>query len=65
MRWALGSTLVEARARAGKIQGRRTTQTSGPPLELPARPPGGVRARDVVGRARVPRAGRVVVRPRR
>jgi aerobic-type carbon monoxide dehydrogenase small subunit (CoxS/CutS family) len=43
MRWATGSTLVEARARAGKIQGRRTTRTSGPPLELPERPADGVR----------------------
>ncbi len=43
LRWALGSTLVEARSRAGKIQGRRTTQTSGPPLALPELPPGGVR----------------------
>jgi len=43
MRWAVGSTLVEARARAAKIQGRRTTQTSDPPLELPECPSGGVR----------------------
>jgi aerobic-type carbon monoxide dehydrogenase small subunit (CoxS/CutS family) len=43
MRWAIGPTLVEARVRAGKIQGRRTTQTSGPPLELPECPAGGVR----------------------
>ena len=34
--WALGETLAEARAVAGKIQGRRTTIEPTPPLELPA-----------------------------
>ena len=33
--WALGETLAEARAAAGKVQGRRTTVDARPPLELP------------------------------
>lgn len=33
--WAVGETLTEARRRAGKVQGRRTTAPSTPPLELP------------------------------
>jgi aerobic-type carbon monoxide dehydrogenase small subunit (CoxS/CutS family) len=33
--WAVGETLAEARAAAGKIQGRRTTVDLRPPLELP------------------------------
>ncbi|TML11363.1 MAG: 2Fe-2S iron-sulfur cluster binding domain-containing protein [Actinobacteria bacterium] len=33
--WAIGETLTEARARAGKVQGRRTTIASHPPLEVP------------------------------
>ncbi len=33
--WALGGTLQEARARAGKVQGRRTTVEATPPLDLP------------------------------
>jgi aerobic-type carbon monoxide dehydrogenase small subunit (CoxS/CutS family) len=33
--WAVGETLSEARARAGKVQGRRTTVDALPPLELP------------------------------
>jgi xanthine dehydrogenase small subunit len=33
--WAIGETLAEARARAGKVQGRRTTIDAVPPLELP------------------------------
>lgn len=33
--WAIGSTLAEARAIAGKVQGRRTTVDATPPLELP------------------------------
>ena len=33
--WAVGSTLAEARATAGKVQGRRTTVDATPPLELP------------------------------
>ena len=33
--WAVGVTLVEARQRAGKVQGRRTTVDPAPPLELP------------------------------
>ena len=36
--WALGDTLAEARHRAGKVQGRRTTVPPTPPLHLP---PGG------------------------
>jgi aerobic-type carbon monoxide dehydrogenase small subunit (CoxS/CutS family) len=33
--WAVGETLTEARARAGKVQGRRTTIEPRPPLDLP------------------------------
>ena len=33
--WAVGETLSDARARAGKVQGRRTTVAPRPPLELP------------------------------
>jgi aerobic-type carbon monoxide dehydrogenase small subunit (CoxS/CutS family) len=33
--WAVGATLAEARARAGKVQGRRTTIDARPPLDLP------------------------------
>jgi xanthine dehydrogenase small subunit len=33
--WAVGETLAEARAAAGKVQGRRTTVDARPPLELP------------------------------
>jgi xanthine dehydrogenase small subunit len=34
--WAVGETLAEARAAAGKVQGRRTTAAARPPLEVPA-----------------------------
>ena len=34
--WAIGETLTEARAHAGKVQGRRTTVASRPPLAQPA-----------------------------
>lgn len=33
--WAVGETLTAARAAAGKVQGRRTTVASDPPLALP------------------------------
>ena len=33
--WAVGETLTEARAQAGKVQGRRTTIASRPPLDVP------------------------------
>jgi xanthine dehydrogenase small subunit len=33
--WAVGETLAEARAAAGKVQGRRTTVDPRPPLDLP------------------------------
>jgi len=33
--WIVAETLVEARRSAGKVQGRRTTVASGPPLDLP------------------------------
>jgi aerobic-type carbon monoxide dehydrogenase small subunit (CoxS/CutS family) len=33
--WAVGESLDEARARAGKVQGRRTTVEPAPPLEVP------------------------------
>ena len=41
--WVVAETLLEARARAGKVQGRRTTVDPVPPLELPDAVPGGVR----------------------
>jgi aerobic-type carbon monoxide dehydrogenase small subunit (CoxS/CutS family) len=43
--WAVGETLLEARAAAGKVQGRRTTVDARPPLLhlMPECPPGGVR----------------------
>ena len=59
-----GDTLAEARARAGKVQGRRTTVDAAPPLDAPARGLGGDAAHQLGG-ARVPRARRVVVRARR
>jgi hypothetical protein len=34
--WAVGETLAEARAAAGKVQGRRTTVEARPPLDVPA-----------------------------
>jgi aerobic-type carbon monoxide dehydrogenase small subunit (CoxS/CutS family) len=34
--WAVAETLVEARAAAGKVQGRRTTVDARPPLAVPA-----------------------------
>lgn len=45
LRWVIGATLAEARAAAGKVQGRRTTAEEQPPLrvELPAGTPEGVR----------------------
>jgi aerobic-type carbon monoxide dehydrogenase small subunit (CoxS/CutS family) len=42
LRWVVGESLVEARASAGKVQGRRTTRSPEPPLEPPAPPDGGV-----------------------
>jgi xanthine dehydrogenase small subunit len=44
MRWVVGESVLEARRVAGKVQGRRTTLRSRPPLlhRMPARPPGGV-----------------------
>ena len=33
--WSVGSTVVEARAGAEKVQGRRTTVDAAPPLDLP------------------------------
>ncbi len=43
IRWVVGQSLTEARALAGKVQGRRTTVEVRPPLPLPPLPPGGVR----------------------
>ncbi len=40
--WGVGETLTEARTRAGKVQGRRTTAETRPPLAVP---PGGWDAR--------------------
>jgi xanthine dehydrogenase small subunit len=43
MRWVVSDTLADARATAGKVQGRRTTIDERPPLPPPDLPPGGVR----------------------
>ena len=40
--WVVASSLLEARSRAGTVQGRATIEER-PPLALPERPPGGVR----------------------
>jgi aerobic-type carbon monoxide dehydrogenase small subunit (CoxS/CutS family) len=40
--WVVAESLDEARAIAGKVQGRRTTRDDGPPLAPPVAPPGGV-----------------------
>jgi aerobic-type carbon monoxide dehydrogenase small subunit (CoxS/CutS family) len=43
-RWVIGESLLDARSRAAKVQGRRTTVDARPPLLglMPARPEGGV-----------------------
>jgi hypothetical protein len=41
--WVVADSLVEARAEAAKVQGRRTTIDERPPLVPPDVPPGGVR----------------------
>jgi xanthine dehydrogenase small subunit len=41
--WVVAGSLLEARARTGKVQGRRTTIEERPPIALPELPPGGVR----------------------
>jgi xanthine dehydrogenase small subunit len=43
VRWVVAESLAEARAKAGKVQGRRTTIDERPPLPAPDLPPGGVR----------------------
>lgn len=43
LQWVIGESLLEARERAGKVQGRRTTVDPAPPLPLPPLPDGGVR----------------------
>lgn len=43
LRWVVAESLLEARALAGKVQGRRTTAADVPPLPLPPLPEGGVR----------------------
>jgi aerobic-type carbon monoxide dehydrogenase small subunit (CoxS/CutS family) len=43
LHWVVADSLHEARARAGKVQGRRTTIEERPPLALPAAWEGGVR----------------------
>jgi aerobic-type carbon monoxide dehydrogenase small subunit (CoxS/CutS family) len=43
LRWVVADSLLEARERAGKVQGRRTTVDPVPPIPLPPRPDGGVR----------------------
>jgi aerobic-type carbon monoxide dehydrogenase small subunit (CoxS/CutS family) len=42
MRWVVAETLHDARSRAGKVQGRRTTRDDEAPLPRPSRPDGGV-----------------------
>ncbi len=42
-RWVVAESVLEARALAGKVQGRRTTLDVVAPLPLPPLPPGGVR----------------------
>src|SRR5262249_39092715 len=42
LRFVVGSSLAEARAKAGKVQGRRSTVGVRPPLVPPPRAPGGV-----------------------
>ena len=64
IQWVSRESLLEARELAGKVQGRRTTVDAAPPLPLPAAPRRRRAARDELGRARVPRARRVVVRSR-
>ena len=41
--WVVAESLLDARALAGKVQGRRTTIDPAPPLRLPDPVPGGVR----------------------
>jgi xanthine dehydrogenase small subunit len=41
--WVVAESLLDARAGAGKVQGRRTTIEERPPLVLPDRPAGGIR----------------------
>ena len=41
--WVVGESLDEARERAGKVQGRRTTIDDVPPIPLPSAATGGVR----------------------
>jgi len=43
VQWVVAESLAEARAEAGKVQGRRTTIEERPPLAPPELPPGGVR----------------------
>ncbi len=43
--WVVDASLIEARARAGKVQGRRTTFEERPPLSPPEQPVGGVASR--------------------
>jgi xanthine dehydrogenase small subunit len=41
--WVVAPSLTEARGQAGKVQGRRTTEPSRPPLTPPPQPDSGVR----------------------
>jgi aerobic-type carbon monoxide dehydrogenase small subunit (CoxS/CutS family) len=43
LQWVVAESLLEARALAGKVQGRRTTVDPAPPLPVPAPVEGGVR----------------------
>ena len=63
--WAVGDTLAEARAVAGKVQGRRTTVDAAPSARPARRATGPPTLRTSLGRAGLPRARRVVVRARR
>lgn len=42
LEWVVGGSLLDARARAGKVQGRNTTVEAVPPLAVPEAPAGGV-----------------------
>ena len=62
MSWVVADSLLEARALAGKVQGRRTTVEPAPPLPLPAPVDGGVRLTTSWVEPALPRARRLVVR---
>ena len=60
--WVVAESLLEARVRAGQGAGPAHDAEARPPLDLPSASAGRRAARDGLGRARLPRARRVVVR---